>query len=258
MQFHSRDAIGKAGERVFEAFVEEKLLFIYRKIGHPDIGLDGEIEILDKNRHSTGEFLKVQVKTSESSFIGQAIRVPFDQGHYNYFCSLITPPMLAVVSLADKKIWWKILTHNAFSHGPRNGISVHLDFVSDELTLNAKSAIHNSAARSNGLLARNLLDRIEAKLSKIDRDEELRNWDIVTVESWAVVVRDCTRMWHKAHALLATELRKTPEVLSTRIFSGDIFSRIQIREEWFIRHDLESMLNKLHAGEEYYASLRHR
>ena len=88
MQFHSKNATGKAGERFVETFVEETLNWVYRKVGEPDIGIDGEIEILGKDRVSSGGLIKVQVKTTKTSLKGQRIRVPFDEAHLDYFASL--------------------------------------------------------------------------------------------------------------------------------------------------------------------------
>ena len=104
VEFHSRNQIGQEGERLVESFVEEELKFVYRKVGDPDIGIDGEIETLNAARSSTGGFLKVQVKTTEEPLIGKRIRVSFDEEHLDYFDSLTVPPILAVVSLADKAI----------------------------------------------------------------------------------------------------------------------------------------------------------
>lgn len=59
MQFERRNQTGKAGERALATFVEETLNHIYRQVGDPDIGIDGEIETLAADRSSSGGLIKV-------------------------------------------------------------------------------------------------------------------------------------------------------------------------------------------------------
>ncbi|MGV2050997.1 DUF4365 domain-containing protein [Agrobacterium sp. 22-209-1] len=65
--FDWRQRIGKAGERRVEQFVEETLKLAYRKVGDPDIGVDGMIEFADHDEVSSGGLLAVQVKATEES-----------------------------------------------------------------------------------------------------------------------------------------------------------------------------------------------
>lgn len=258
MHFHRGDAIGKAGERFVESFVEERLSFIYRKVGPPDLGIDGDIEILDVNRNTTGELVRVQVKATECTFFGTTMRVPLDERHLDYYSSMMLPVILAAVSLTDRKILWTFLSHKASYVGPRGGFGVPLDVVHDEMTLESKFAIQSRAARSNGLLSRRILDEIDSMLSTIDHDEQAGNWDIVTTSYWAVSVRECGRMWRKSDALLANEFRSTPDILAARLFSKNTLIKIQAREEWFYFRGLVDQLNELYAGEDYWAALRIR
>lgn len=135
MQFDWRQAIGKSGERKAEAFVEDGLKFAYRKVSPPDIGVDGEIEIADTSRKSTGGLLMVQVKATQESLGGRnSIRIPCDEDHLDYFASLMVQPILAVVSLADNAIWWKPILQNSHYKGPKGGFGVTLHSKTDRLT----------------------------------------------------------------------------------------------------------------------------
>jgi hypothetical protein len=149
VQFHSRNAIGKAGERLVETFVEETLNFVYRKMSGPDIGIDGEIEILASNRSSTGGLLKVQVKTSEGPLGHKRLRLPFDENHLDYFNSLTVPSILAVVGLTDRRILWKPILPKETYRGPRGGFGVFVDPHADEMTPFSALDLRMIGERSN-------------------------------------------------------------------------------------------------------------
>lgn len=216
MQFSTRDATGKAGERRVEAFVEEKLGFAYRKVGHPDIGVDGEIEILRPDRQSTGGFIKVQVKATAQAISVPKIRVDLDEDHLDYFSSLNVPAALMVVSLATDNIWWKLLLHKDSYRGPRGGLAVSLDFTEDRLTLGSGSVLKAVGEESNAYLAKYLIEEAHDRFSDIANALISGTYDLVAVDQWADVIVWMEGRLNEAACLLKYERRYSSEITAIK------------------------------------------
>jgi hypothetical protein len=250
VQFHARNATGKAGERLVETFVEETLNFAYRKVGEPDIGIDGEIEILGENRSSTGGFLKVQVKTAKESLSGRRIRVPFDEDHLDYFASLTVPPILTVVSLTDKKIWWKPILHKDNYRGPRGGFRISLDPGTDELTRFSGIVLHMIGQRSNAMIVKYLIEEAEERLDDMDETESGGEYDIVTAEVWAQTIHSIDRTMRDAKCLLRYERRYSDEITAIETRFLKALERIEGRKSWFEENGVGDLLKQRYWGDE--------
>lgn len=242
VEFHSRNRTGKAGERFVETFVEEELRFIYRRLDPPDIGVDGEIETVDSNGSGRGGFLKVQVKTTEESLCGKRVRVPFDEAHMNYYDALTVPPILAVVSLADKEIWWKPILHKENYRGPKRGLGIPIDTRLNRLTKASGLALAMIAERSNAMLARYLIEEVEEGLDQIDAEEEAANWDFVTVQSWVETLQFLENSMREASVLLKWERRYTDEITAIEQRHRTASERISERREWLIESGCGDLL----------------
>jgi hypothetical protein len=251
VQFHSRDQIGKAGERLVEAFVEEQLGFTYRKIGPPDIGIDGEIETLNRDRSSTGGFLKVQVRTTEESFSGRSIRVQFDEKHLDYFDSLTVTPILMAVSLKDNAIWWKPILNKENYKGPKGGFGIPFDAVKDRLTIQSRAQLSLVAERSNAMIAKYLLEEIGQRLDDFDESEESEDFDIVTVDLWAGQLQLIDRRMKDARCLLKYERRNSREVKRIEREFKIIKDRIDIRKAWFKEWEVDDFLTTPRGWDDY-------
>lgn len=250
MQFHSKNATGKAGERFVETFVEEELKWAYRKAGEPDIGIDGEIEILGRNRASSGGLIKVQVKTTEKSLKGQRIRVPFDEAHLDYFASLNVPPILAVVSLADRQLWWKPILHKSHHKGPRGGFRVILDPKSDRMTAFSGAVLRMIGQRSNAIIAKYLIKEVAEELEDMDELRRSGNYDIVSAESWAQTIRDFDPTMRDAECLLRYERRYSAEITAIEALFADVAERIRDWKGWFEEGGMKDLLTPGYWGEE--------
>jgi hypothetical protein len=242
LTFHSRNKTGKAGERLVETFVEEKLNFVYRRIDTPDIGIDGEIETLAPDRTVTGGFLKVQVKTTEQTLRGKRFKVPFDEEHLDYFDALTVPPILAVVSLADQAIWWKPILHKETYRGPRDGFGIPINTTIDELTASSTRWLRMIAERSNAIIARYLLEEVEQKLTDMDDLEEGGDWDYVTADIWAQTVQEVDQMMHDAACLLKYERRYSAEITEIENRHKDAGHRITQWRRWFKENGCSDLL----------------
>ena len=245
VQFHSRNRTGKAGERLVETLVEEDLGFIYRRLDPPDIGVDGEIETVDKNGSGRGGFLKVQVKTTAQSLRGKRVRVPFDEAHMNYFDALTVPPILAVVSLSDKEIWWKPILHKETYRGPRGGFGIPVDTRVSKLSKASSVALAMIAERSNAMLARYLIEEVEEALDDIDAQEAALNWDFVTVQFWVQTLEFLSSTMRDASVLLKWERRYTDEITDTERRHRGLGDRISERRAWFVETECGDLVETI-------------
>jgi hypothetical protein len=94
---------GLSGEYLFGNRLIKELGWIYRTQHIADLGIDGEIEILDSEKRSTGKILKVQIKTSS----GNLADVSVDAEHFAYWTVFSVPVIVISVSLATGEVkWW--------------------------------------------------------------------------------------------------------------------------------------------------------
>ncbi|MCG4261179.1 DUF4365 domain-containing protein [Acetobacter senegalensis] len=242
MKFHYRDKIGKSGERFLEAFVEEELGFTYRKVGPPDIGVDGEIETLDAARSSTGGFLKVQVKTTEESYVNRPVKIALDEEHLDYFSSLTVPPILVAISLKDQAIWWKPILGKDNYRGPRGGFGVSFDPIQDRLTRSSRALIRLMAERSNGIIAKYILEEANETLDEMESEIESNEFDIVAVDIWGHQMQRIDRAMKDVSCLLRYERRITDEILAVKDGFEEIKERISERKIWFSKYNVDDLL----------------
>lgn len=250
MQFHSTNKTGKSGERAVETFVEDTLNFAYRRTDKPDIGIDGEIEVLDANGVGTGGLLKVQVKTMAAAPTGKRIRVPLDEGHLDYFAALTVPPVLMVVSLAAQQIWWKPILHKDNYLGAKLGYGVTLDLHADKLTRHSGALLQMIGNRSNAMIAKYLLEEMEAHLAEMDEVEAGGEYDYITADNWAATLRNVDRTMRDASCLLRYERRYSAEITAIEDRFDALRDVIAVRKDWFKAHDVGELLTEPRWGDE--------
>ncbi|NIJ41524.1 hypothetical protein FHS78_001814 [Parvibaculum indicum] len=242
MKFAPSQKIGRQGQRFVESFVEEKLGFIYRPVDEVDIGVDGEIEILDAERMSTGGLLKVQVKTSKESNTGNKIGVYFDEKHMDYYSSLVVPPILVVVSLADEDLWWvPILGKNVYRKAKKN-FYISLDAEEDRMTKSSARLIRMIGEQSNGIIAKYIIEEIEQQLSDINVQEESGDFDRISLSFWADTLLLAEKNMRDAACLLRYERRCSHEIDSIMRRYEDIALGIDSRKRWFFENGCEDLL----------------
>ena len=101
MKYNLSNIIGDAGEHLFAARIIKLFSFPCRLI-NIDIGIDAEIEIIDDNFKSTGEFLKCQVKTTTSD----KFYLYVEEKHIEYWNKINIPVIIFLVHLDTEKIYW--------------------------------------------------------------------------------------------------------------------------------------------------------
>jgi hypothetical protein len=101
MKYNLSNIIGDAGEHLFASRIIKLFGFPCRLI-NIDIGLDAEIEIIDDNYKSTGEFLKCQVKTTKSD----KFYLYVEEKHIEYWNKINIPVIIFLVHIDTEKIYW--------------------------------------------------------------------------------------------------------------------------------------------------------
>lgn len=101
MKYTLQNINGDAGEHLLAAKVIKLFGYPCRLIGI-DIGLDAEIEIIDDNLKSTGEFLKCQIKTRMDNLL----YVYVDGEHIGYWNKINIPVIIFLVQLETEQIYW--------------------------------------------------------------------------------------------------------------------------------------------------------
>lgn len=125
MEYPKKSINGDAGE-YFVAYQ------ITRQLGWPcrlygvDLGVDAEIEIIDDSGRSTGDVIKVQIKSFDSIKKSQAKAVYVSDRHIDYWKRFCLPVIICCVDLSKEKIYWKQLT--ATEAYASNGAAMKIDF----------------------------------------------------------------------------------------------------------------------------------
>lgn len=105
--FYGRsNKIGESGQTLADLHVKTRLGWIYRPQPFTDIGIDGEIEVIDESGRSAGVLAKVQVKSAASFPTDTDIKVPIDRKHLQYWQSLQLPVILMAVNLETETVYW--------------------------------------------------------------------------------------------------------------------------------------------------------
>jgi hypothetical protein len=105
-KLQSSNIIGLAGEYLVGAVVAQRLRWPYRMQPIADIGVDGEIEILQETGTSTGRLLKVQAKASEQS---DARTRYVKREHFEYWRDLALPVVVAHPLVDEGRVLWSEL-----------------------------------------------------------------------------------------------------------------------------------------------------
>jgi hypothetical protein len=142
-----------------EAFVEKLVAdagFIWNARAK-DFGIDGQIELVDRNGSVTGAAVLVQVKATEVGFPrGQDGRLRFtcQADHIDYWLRCNDPVVIVCVDLTAQRAWWKRL--DLWFSDPHRRVRrvVELDEVKDELTVDTAADLAPLCMRGGQALPR--------------------------------------------------------------------------------------------------------
>ncbi|WP_437981682.1 DUF4365 domain-containing protein [Sorangium sp. So ce117] len=129
--FQESNAIGLAGEYLVGAVVARALRWPYRMQPIADMGVDGEIEVIDPQGRSTGRLIKVQAKSTER--VGERTRY-VKREHFEYWRDLAVPVVVAHPIVEEMRVLWFELKHGRYTE---QAVAFDLDSANE---LSAQSA----------------------------------------------------------------------------------------------------------------------
>ncbi|UPT78163.1 DUF4365 domain-containing protein [Sulfurovum sp. XGS-02] len=111
MIYPKKSATGQAGEHYFSYWVLKNFQWPCR-LFDIDLGIDAQVEILDNNNHTTGNFIAVQIKTTDST----KTSVPVKVENLKYWESIDDAVVLVLICMKKKpKIYWKLINDKEIS-----------------------------------------------------------------------------------------------------------------------------------------------
>lgn len=140
MEYAKKSINGDAGEYLVAHKITRLLEWPCRLYG-VDLGVDAETEVMDETGHSTGDIIKIQIKSFESITSTDAAAVYVDDRHIEYWKRFCLPVILCCVDLSKEKIYWKQITATeAYTSG---GVSKKVSFclTHDVLDTNSKAVL---------------------------------------------------------------------------------------------------------------------
>lgn len=139
-EYKKRSVNGNAGEYLAAHRFTKVLQWPYRMLD-VDLGVDGEIEILDAKGASTSDIIKVQVKSFNSISKTTSKKIYVKGNHIQYWKKFCLPIIVVCVDLSKDKVYWTPVT--ATECYQSDGVSqiITIDLLSDELTLACKAKL---------------------------------------------------------------------------------------------------------------------
>ncbi|MGV1822789.1 DUF4365 domain-containing protein [Agrobacterium sp. CG160-95] len=112
--------LGALGVRIVDGIVEDHLGFIFRPRERRDLGIDGEIELVDRDetetRTASGRLVAVQIKCGRSHFIeaeGDAFVYRGKLKHLEYWSDFSLPVIVALCDPDTRAAYWVEVTQSA-------------------------------------------------------------------------------------------------------------------------------------------------
>lgn len=111
--------LGAMGVRIVDATVHEALHHVFRPRERLDLGIDGEIELVettDEKRRGTGRLIAVQIKCGLSFFNetdGDAFVYRGESKHLEYWSDFSLPVLIVICHPDTKEAYWTEFSHAA-------------------------------------------------------------------------------------------------------------------------------------------------
>ncbi|NOH80336.1 DUF4365 domain-containing protein [Vibrio sp. RE86] len=140
MKYTRQSISGDAGEYYFAYKITSMFGFATRLLDI-DLGVDGEIEIIEDTGVSTTHLIKAQVKT-EMSIKGSTCSTYVSQDNIDYWKKISLPVIVFLVDLnAPTRVYWKEITHLEDYSTKGQSMKVTFDLTKDELTPGCKGKL---------------------------------------------------------------------------------------------------------------------
>lgn len=132
MEYKKHSVNGNAGEYLVAYTITRIFGWPCRLYGI-DLGVDAEMEVIDEDGRSTGDIIKIQIKTFESLPSKEVGSVYVDERHISYWKRFCLPVIICCVDLANTKIYWKQITATEAFHSRGESKKVKFCFKHDIL-----------------------------------------------------------------------------------------------------------------------------
>jgi hypothetical protein len=128
MKYKESAHVGAQGVRIVATAVEDGLGWIFREKPTTDIGIDGEIEVLDEKRESTGQLLAVQIKSGGSWFKERSVGGWIYRGdiaHLEYWQRYALPVVVVLCNPVTKQCYWAPVLPGSYER-LKHGFKLHV------------------------------------------------------------------------------------------------------------------------------------
>lgn len=111
--------LGALGVRIVDALVHDKLRHLFRPRERRDLGIDGEIELVDERdekRRGTGRLIAAQIKCGPSFFTEEDEDAYIFRGepkHYEYWSDFSLPVLIIICHPDTREAYWTEFSHTA-------------------------------------------------------------------------------------------------------------------------------------------------
>lgn len=147
MEYSKRSVNGDAGE-YFLAYKMTKILDWPCRLYGVDLGVDAELEIMNSSNESTGDIIKIQIKSVDEITRTDSVSIFVDDRHINYWKRFCLPVIVCCVDLKNENVYWKQIT--ATESYQTAGLSKKVSFClkNDLLKLSSKKELIELACPS--------------------------------------------------------------------------------------------------------------
>jgi len=165
MKYPRKAANGHAGEFFF-AYKVASVLGWPCRLFNIDIGIDAQVEVLDRARASTGKFVAFQIKTTTAE--GLRDKTYVDERHLIYWRSLETPVFIVLVVLSQKAMYLQQIEKLRDYHKTANGqVRIDFDLNRDRFKKSSRTLIRAAADQAALSAIRQHLRTVDEGISNI-------------------------------------------------------------------------------------------
>ncbi|PVZ42564.1 DUF4365 domain-containing protein [Pseudomonas sp. CC120222-01a] len=184
MEYLKRSVNGDAGEYLAAHRFTRVLGWPYRMLD-VDLGVDGEIEILDANGTSTSDIIKVQVKTFESISSEESKGIYVTDKHIKYWKRFCLPIIMVCVDLSKGKVYWKAVTATECYQSGGASQVVSIDLQADELTPGCAARLKELVSPADSKNIESVLDSMRRLCGSIrnQNDECVDDEQLIRVQN---------------------------------------------------------------------------
>jgi len=147
MKYQIRNRNGDIGEHLV-AFRIMKLLGWPCRLLSIDLGINAEVEVCNAQSESTGDIIRLQIKSTDSHDGGDRLTIYTDERHVNYWKNYCAPVVFVGVDLKTETVFWRQIT--SLGNYDTDGQSKKIGFCTKHDLLDAETA-----DKWRGLLRRN-------------------------------------------------------------------------------------------------------